>query len=89
MTLGCSDFHIGVIGAGIPMDLRGFNMIGKVKRIVRDKGFGFIQGTDNVEYFFHKSACKNIDFEELKEGREVTFEDSEGQKGPRAEDVYV
>lgn len=64
-------------------------MNGIVKRIVRDKGFGFIANEQGSEFFFHRSALKNINFEELEEGREVTFEDAEGQKGPRAEDVYV
>lgn len=64
-------------------------MTGKVKNVHPDKGFGFIQGENGTEYFFHRSAVKNCTFEELKAGREVTFEDSEGTKGPRAEDVYV
>lgn len=43
-------------------------MSGTVKRLVRDKGFGFI-GTDRgVEYFFHRSACAGNTFDELREG---------------------
>jgi CspA family cold shock protein len=66
-------------------------MKGTVLRIVADKGFGFIRATDgdNKEYFFHRSALKNVSFSELAEGDEVEFEDSEGEKGPRAEDIYV
>jgi len=64
-------------------------MKGKVKRVVLAKGFGFILGTDNVEYFFHKSAVKNGHFEDVYEGQEVEFEESDGAKGPRAEDVYL
>ena len=64
-------------------------MIGTVKRIYLDKGFGFIKTEDGQEFFFHKSALKNIKIEELEVDREVTFEDAEGPKGPRAEDVYV
>lgn len=64
-------------------------MNGKVKRLVTDKGFGFILGEDNNEYFFHSSAVKNAKFESLQEGDEITFEESEGAKGLRAEDVYV
>lgn len=52
-------------------------------------GFGFIQGDDRRQYFFHRSALKNARFEEVEAGQEVTFEDSEGSKGLRAEDVYV
>lgn len=64
-------------------------MTGTIKKIVADKGFGFIQGENNKEYFFHQSALKNTQFKTLKEGDEVTFEDAEGNKGPRAEDIYV
>jgi len=66
-------------------------MQGVIKRIVLDKGFGFLAEKNNPkkEYFFHRSALKNIKLEELEEGQEVEFEDSDGPKGPRAEDIYV
>lgn len=66
-------------------------MTGTIKKIVLDKGFGFILGQDKKEYFFHKSCLKNIKFEDLREDQDVTFEDTEGPKGkgPRAEDIYV
>jgi CspA family cold shock protein len=71
-------------------------MTGTIERLLMDKGFGFIKSTEptgakgsGVEYFFHRSAVKNAKFEDLTKGQEVTFEDSEGTKGPRAEDVYV
>ena len=64
-------------------------MNGIVKALNADKGYGFIKGENGAEYFFHRSALQNISFEELEKGREVTFEDAEGTKGPRAEDIYV
>lgn len=64
-------------------------MDGKIKRLVGDKGFGFIVDNKGVEYFFHQSAVKNTTFAALQEGQEVTFEDADSTKGPRAEDVYV
>jgi len=64
-------------------------MKGKITRLIQDKGFGFIKGEDNTEYFFHRSAVKNISFEELIDGQDVEFKDDEGPKGPRAEDVFV
>lgn len=65
-------------------------MKGIIKRIVTDKGFGFI-GEENgtQEFFFHRSAVKNAKFEDLHEGQKCEFEDSEGPKGPRAEEIYV
>ena len=61
---------------------------GTIRRLVSDKGFGFI-GTDEGqdEYFFHSSACVGIPFRELHEGQRVTFEIGRGPKGPRAENV--
>ncbi|HKT81024.1 MAG TPA: cold shock domain-containing protein [Vicinamibacterales bacterium] len=60
---------------------------GTIKRIVSDKGFGFIKAADGGEYFFHNSACVGIRFDDLREGQAVTFEKGEGPKGPRAESV--
>jgi CspA family cold shock protein len=63
-------------------------MTGVIKRLLSDKGCGFVTA-GRTDYFFHKSALKNIKFDELVEGQEVTFEATEGTKGPRAEDVYA
>ncbi len=60
---------------------------GTVKRLVGDKGFGFIEAADGSEYFFHQSAC--AEFDSLREGQSVTFEKGQGPKGPRAENVRV
>lgn len=62
-------------------------MTGKIDRLMKEKGFGFIKGEDHNDYFFHQSALGNIKFDELTVGRDVTFEASEGPKGLRAEDV--
>ncbi len=62
---------------------------GTIKRIVSDKGFGFIAADDGNEYFFHQSACNGTPFESLNEGMAVTFEKGQGPKGPRGENVRV
>jgi CspA family cold shock protein len=64
-------------------------MNGTIKRLVSDKGFGFILAEDGAEYFFHQSACANTRFDDLREGQTVTFSKGQGPKGPRAEDVKV
>ena len=64
-------------------------MNGTVKRLVGDKGFGFVLGQDGNEYFFHQSACVGMRFDSLREGQAVTFEDGQGPKGPRAENVKL
>ncbi len=58
---------------------------GTIKRMVLDKGFGFVADDAGREYFFHQSACAN--FRALREGQSVTFEPGQGPKGPRAENV--
>ena len=60
---------------------------GTIKRLVSDKGFGFIAAGDGNEYFFHHSALAGARFDELREGQNVTFERGQGPKGPRAENV--
>lgn len=58
---------------------------GTIKRLVFEKGFGFVADDSGHEYFFHQSACAS--FESLREGQTVTFEPGQGPKGPRAEKV--
>jgi len=60
---------------------------GTVKRIVTDKGFGFIADGAGKEYFFHRSAAP--DFDSLTQGDAVTFVPGSGPKGPRAESVQA
>ncbi|MCP4192456.1 MAG: cold shock domain-containing protein [Planctomycetaceae bacterium] len=59
---------------------------GVIKKLVSDKGFGFIAG-DNGEYFFHHSAVEGEGFESLREGQTVEYQEGMGPKGPRAENV--
>jgi len=64
------------------------SMTGTIKRLVRDKRFGFIAAGDGgQEYFFHSSACTETRFDDLREGERVSFDVGQGQKGPRAENV--
>jgi cold shock protein len=62
-------------------------MTGTIKRLVSDKGFGFIAAGDGKEYFFHQSACTQMPFDDLREGQSVTFDVGQGPKGPRGENV--
>lgn len=59
-------------------------MQGKVKRVVRDRGFGFISSAEGREIFFHRSSLQDLNFDTLKEGDAVEFEVEDGPKGPRA-----
>jgi CspA family cold shock protein len=62
-------------------------MTGTIKRMVSDKGFGFIAAGDGTEYFFHQSACTSTRFDDMREGETVSFTVGQGPKGPRAENV--
>ena len=62
-------------------------MTGKIRTLRVDKGFGFVKGADGQDYFFHRSAIFGEGIEDLREGDSVTFEVSQGDKGPRAENV--
>jgi len=57
---------------------------GTIKRLVRDRGFGFIRDVSGNEWFFHRSAVREGSFDHLNEGQRVTFEEEPSAKGPRA-----
>lgn len=61
---------------------------GKIKKVLSEKGFGFIEG-ERGELFFHHSAVQGASFETLREGQTVTYSEGRGPKGPRAEEVTV
>lgn len=62
---------------------------GKVKRVVADRGFGFIAADDGNEYFFHRTSTPGGVFDSLRGGETVEFETTQGPKGPRAENVRL
>lgn len=60
---------------------------GTIKKVVSDRGFGFIASDDGTEYFFHRSGIDM--FDSLQGGERVTFEIESSPKGPRAAKVTV
>ncbi len=60
---------------------------GTIKKLLADKGFGFIQGERGDDLFFHHSAMEGIAIEVLQVGQAVSYEVGRGPKGPRAERV--
>lgn len=64
-------------------------MEGHIKRLINDKGFGFIRTKDGQEYFFHQTSLRNSAFTDLREGMVCSFEAAQSSKGPRAEDVVI
>ena len=59
-------------------------MRGVVSSIVPDRGFGFVRDEAGDEFFFHRSALKAVDFEELAEGVAVEFEVKNHEEGDQA-----
>jgi len=59
---------------------------GQIKRLVRDRGFGFIRDDGGQEWFFHRSSVQG-NFDQLNEGQRVSFEEEPSAKGPRAGNV--
>lgn len=56
---------------------------GKITRLVRDRGFGFIQPEGATqEIFFHSSVVEAVSFDELQEGQQVEFESEPDERQP-------
>lgn len=61
---------------------------GTIKKVVGDRGFGFISASDGKEYFFHRGSVQPpLEFDRLIGGEHVSFEVEAGPKGPRASQV--
>lgn len=61
---------------------------GTIKKVIADRGFGFIAAEDGKEYFFHRNGLQSsLDFDRLIGGERVSFEIEASPKGPRANDV--
>ena len=61
---------------------------GKVKWFDSTKGFGFITPDDgSKDVFAHHTAIQGAGYKSLEENQEVTFDVTEGQKGPQASNI--
>ena len=64
---------------------------GTIKKLVQDKGFGFIATNDGTDVFFHHTTVADKGFDNLEVGQQVEFTlDTQGGnkgKGPRAASV--
>jgi CspA family cold shock protein len=61
---------------------------GTIKKIVADRGFGFITGEDGKDYFFHRDGLsESIDFDRLVGGEAVSFDVESNPRGPRASNI--
>ena len=62
---------------------------GTVKWFNNQKGYGFIKAEDGNDVFVHYSGLNMEGFKSLEEGAAVTFEITDGAKGPQATNVEV
>jgi len=60
---------------------------GKIKKVILDKGFGFIADDESGDVFFHKNNLVGIEFNDLTGGEEVQFEVEKTPKGMSAVNV--
>ncbi|MCH7595386.1 MAG: cold-shock protein [Planctomycetes bacterium] len=62
---------------------------GTVKWFNDAKGFGFIQSDDGGDVFVHQTEIEIEGYRSLAEGARVTFEVTQGEKGPKAAKVRL
>lgn len=60
---------------------------GKVKWFNNDKGYGFIEYSNEEDIFVHYSAIRQEGYKSLNEGDEVRFDLVETSKGLQAQNV--
>ena len=61
---------------------------GTIRRLITDKGFGFLKTEDEKDLFFHRSNLEGVEYSSLREGQEVEYEVGQGRDG-RSEAVRV
>ena len=63
---------------------------GTIRRLIADRGFGFIQTAEGTDLFFHRNDLQGVEFEALREGQEVEFDTGKGRDGrPQAVSVKL
>jgi CspA family cold shock protein len=61
---------------------------GTIKKLVSDRGFGFITAENGKDYFFHRDGlASSLDFDRLVGGEKVQFDIEPSTKGDRAKNV--
>ena len=63
---------------------------GTIKRLVPDRGYGFIQTAEERDLFFHRSELQGVDYDSLRGGQQVEFEVGQDRNGrPQATRVRL
>jgi CspA family cold shock protein len=62
---------------------------GRVRKLMTDKGYGFIKSEDGAEVFFHLSGLRGIDFMDLKEGDVLEYDVEKDKRSGKFRAVNV
>jgi CspA family cold shock protein len=62
---------------------------GEVVKVLAERGFGFLRGEDEQDYYFDESALEAGLFRRIRPGTRVTFEVAQGMRGPRAANISL
>jgi CspA family cold shock protein len=54
---------------------------GTIRRLITERGFGFIRTAEGRDLFFHRSQLQGVDYGSLREGQEIEFEVGKGRDG--------
>jgi len=65
------------------------SLVGRVTRLEREPGYGFIETADGREIYFHCNSVLDRAFDRLEVGAEVRFAEEKGEQGPQASTVIV
>ncbi len=52
---------------------------GTIRRLIADRGYGFIKTEDEKDLFFHRNDLEEVDYNSLTEGQQVEFEIGQGR----------
>jgi cold shock CspA family protein len=63
--------------------------VGRVTRLSREEGYGFLAAEDGREIYFHQNSVLHRAFHRLKTGMKVIFVEEQGEKGLQASTVRV
>ncbi|OGO32995.1 MAG: hypothetical protein A2Z29_07170 [Chloroflexi bacterium RBG_16_56_11] len=62
---------------------------GVIRRLVDDRGFGFVSSSAGRDIFFHYSQLEGVNSRILKEGQSVSYRVGLGAKGLIAKDIKL
>jgi ribosomal subunit interface protein len=62
---------------------------GRIAKLMREEGYGFIESFDGAEVYFHRNSVLHQAFDSLEIGNEVRFAEEMGEQGPQASSVAL